>query len=381
MRRSTTIALALAALGACADADVDDGRRESDSTVGDTTTATLDPATDATGAADPSSADPSSGTTDDPTLGTDGESEASSDDGTTTGGDGSGLLVDGDHFTFDGVPTFLLGVSYFDARDWTVSDLDGLSQRGWNLVRIWLDWGDDGFFGPDATLSPEGATALVELVAAARERNMIVDVTILDPEFIPGPDLEHRSAAVSSVATTLLDADNVLFDVMNEHDHGGGPIDHTEAGAIVAAVRAVDPDRIVTISSTGGHLVGGDATVETTAVDEELDIVGVDVVTPHMPRTADWSPATGPRVGALRAHLRARAVTLPIYLQEEARRGHSGLDPSAEEFVGAAQAAVAAGAAGWIFHTDAGFELGTADFFASLDEVEIVVVDTLPAAL
>jgi hypothetical protein len=72
---------------------------------------------------------------------------------------------------------------------------------------------------------------------------------------------------------------------------------------------------------------------------------------------------------------------MPIYLQEEARRGHSGLDPSAEEFVGAAQAAVAAGAAGWIFHTDAGFELGPADFLGTLDEVEIVVVDTLPAAL
>jgi hypothetical protein len=379
VRRSKTLALALAALGACADA-AGDPQTQGDSSVGETTAATLDPATDAASGADPSSADPSSGTTDDPTLATGEESEEGSDDDTTAG-NGSGLLVDGDHFTFDGVPTFLLGVSYFDARDWTVSDLDGLSQRGWNLVRIWLDWGDDSFFGADATLSPEGASALVELVVAARERGMIVDVTILDPEFIPGPDLEHRSAAATSVATTLLDADNVLFDVMNEHDHGGGPIDHTEAGAIVAAVRAVDPDRIVTISSTGGHLVAGDATVQTTAVDEELDIVGVDVVTPHMPRTADWSPATGPRVAALRAHLRARAVTMPIYLQEEARRGHSGLDPSAEEFVGAAQAAVAAGAAGWIFHTDAGFDLGTADFFAALDEVEIAVVDTLPAAL
>lgn len=377
MRRSPT--LALAALAACAD-PADDPSTQHDSGVGDTTAATHDPATDVESGIDASVADPSTGTSDDPTLATGGGSEASTDDG-TTGGDGSGLLVDGDHFTFDGVPTFLLGVSYFDARDWTASDLDGLSQRGWNLVRIWLDWADDGFFGPDGALSPEGATALVELVAAARDRGIVVDVTILDPEFIPGADLEHRTAAVSSVAATLVDADNVLFDVMNEHDHGGGPIDHTEAGAIVAAVRAIDPDRIVTISSTGGHLVADDATVQTTAVDEELDIVGVEVVTPHLPRTVDWSVATGPRVTSLHAHLRARGVTMPIYLQEEARRGHSGLDPSAEEFVGAAQAAVAAGAAGWIFHTDAGFELGTADFFASLDEVETVVVDTLPAAL
>jgi hypothetical protein len=348
--------------------------------VGETTTATIDPATEAESANDPSSADPSADTTTDPTLATSAESEAGSDSG-TTGVAGSGLQIDGDRFTFDGAPIFLLGVSYFDARDWFPSDLDGLSQRGWNLIRIWLDWGDDTFFGPDATLSPEGAAALGEIVLAARERGMIVDVTILDPEFLVGPDLEHRSAAAASVATVLVDADNVLFDIMNEHDHGAGPIDHGEAGAIVAAVRAVDPDRIITISSTGGHLVADDATVQTDAVDEEIDIVGVDVVTPHMPRSADWSAATGARVGSLRAHLRARGLTMPIYLQEEARRGHSGLDPSAEEFIGAAQMSIAAGAAGWIFHTDAGFDLGATDFFGALDEVETVVVDTLPAAL
>jgi hypothetical protein len=361
-----------------------DGGRDAssggDSTVGETTSATLDPATDSSGGdSSPTSADASSGAASDSSGEADADSSGDGDG--TTGEPGVGLAIDGDRFTFDGAPIFLLGVSYFDARDWSVSDFDGLSQRGWNLVRIWLDWSDDGFFGPDATLSPDGATALLEIVAAARERDMIVDVTILDPEFLPGPDIDHRTAAATSVASTLLDANNVLFDIMNEHDHGGGPIDHAEAAAIVAAVRAVDPARILTISSTGGHLVAGDATVQTVEVDEELDVVGVDVVTPHMPRTADWSPATGARVGNLRAHLRSRGVTMPIYLQEEARRGHSGLDPSAEEFVGAAQMAVAAGAAGWIFHTDAGFELGVADFFASLDEVETIVVDTLPGAL
>ncbi len=376
MRRSTTLVLALA-LAACGEAsDDDDAGTAADSGVGEATATTGDPASDGTETGDPGTADGSSSPTTDSTT-----SDDDGGDETTSAGDGSGLAIDGDRFTFDGAPIFLLGVSYFDARDWSPSDFDGLSQRGWNLVRIWLDWSDDGFFGPDATLSPDGAAALAELVAAARERDMIVDVTILDPEFLVGPDLEHRSAAAASVATLLLEANNVLFDVMNEHDHGGGPIDHAEAGAIVAAVRAVDPARIVTISSTGGHLVADDATVQTGAVDEELDVVGVDVVTPHLSRTADWSAATGPRVTSLRAHLRSRGAVLPIYLQEEARRGHSGLDPSAEEFIGAAQSAVAAGAAGWIFHTDAGFELGATDFFGALDDVETVVVDTLPGAL
>lgn len=308
-------------------------------------------------------------------------SEASSDDG-TTGGDGSGLVIDGEGFRFDGAPTFLLGVSYFDGRDWQPADLDGLAQRGWNLVRVWLDWSDDGFFAPDGALSPEGSQALLELVAAARERDMVVDVTILDPELLVFPaDTDHRVVAVQSVTTALLDANNVLFDVMNEHDHPSGPIAHDEGGTIVAAVKAIDPDRIVTISSTGGHLVADDGTVQTAMVDEELDVVGVEVVTPHLPRTPDWASVTGLRVMNLRAHLQQRGAIVPIYLQEEARRGHSGLDPSAEEFTLAARQARDAGAAGWIFHTDAGFELGPEGFFALLDEVEAVVVDTLPGAL
>lgn len=346
----------------------------------DTGTTVGSTASTSTSASTSTTASTSGSTTSDPDT---SGSEASSDEGTTTtGGDGSGLVIDGEGFRFDGVPTFLLGVSYFDGRDWQPADLDGLAQRGWNLVRVWLDWSDDGFFGPDGALSPEGTQALLELVAAARERDMVVDVTILDPELLVFPaDTDHRIVAVQSVTTALTGANNVLFDVMNEHDHPSGPIAHDEGGTITAAVKAIDPDRIVTMSSTGGHLVADDGTVQSAMVDEELDIVGVEVVTPHLPRTPDWASVTGLRVTNLRAHLQERGAIVPIYLQEEARRGHSGLDPSAEEFTLAAQQARDAGAAGWIFHTDAGFELGPEGFFALLDEVETVVVDTLPGAL
>jgi hypothetical protein len=79
--------------------------------------------------------------------------------------------------------------------------------------------------------------------------------------------------------------------------------------------------------------------------------------------------------------LQSRGLSLPIYLQEEARRGHSGLDPLEGEFVQAASEAVGAGAAAWIFHTDAGFDLAASTFFDALDPVEAIVVDTLPGML
>src|SRR3712207_5370771 len=37
--------------------------------------------------------------------------------------------VSGTHFTLNGEPTFLLGVSYFDARAWRLSDLDALDRK------------------------------------------------------------------------------------------------------------------------------------------------------------------------------------------------------------------------------------------------------------
>jgi hypothetical protein len=67
-----------------------------------------------------------------------------------------------------------------------------------------------------------------------------------------------------------------------------------------------------------------------------------------------------------------------VFLQEEARRGHSGLNPAATEFLDAALKARDAGAAGWIFHTDAGFDLsGSRTFFGNLDAEERRAVDRL----
>ncbi|MCR4330446.1 MAG: peptidoglycan-binding protein, partial [Patescibacteria group bacterium] len=50
------------------------------------------------------------------------------------------LGISGDKFTINSTPTFLLGVSYYDALGWRATDLDGLSSRGFNLIRVWIDW-------------------------------------------------------------------------------------------------------------------------------------------------------------------------------------------------------------------------------------------------
>jgi hypothetical protein len=370
----SAVVISFALLLACGDGSTADagetGGSALDST-GDASTSSTAASGTSTSTTQPST------TTDESSSG----SSASSGSDSSGGPPGTGLGIDGEQLTWNGVPTFFVGVSYFDARNWHESDFDGLAERGWNLVRIWLDWGEVGLFGPDGALTPEGAGILTALVDSAAAREIVVDVTILDPGLLFTPDIDHRIAAVQSVATTLADHTNVFYDVMNEHDHGKGPVDHTEAATIVAALREIDADAIVTISSTGGHLVGDDATVQVENVDAETDEVGVAIVTPHLPRTADWADQTDARVTALRGHLQSRGLVLPIYLQEEARRGHSGLEPSEAEFVQSAGEAQTAGAAAWIFHTDAGFELAVATFFDALDEAELAVIDNLPGAI
>src|SRR5947209_4431480 len=86
--------------------------------------------------------------------------------------------VSGDRFTLNGRKTFLLGVSYFDARSWHESDLVGLSQRGFNLVRCWLDWDGNGFFDAGGDLVHR--RALLDFVRACGRHGMVVDATILD---------------------------------------------------------------------------------------------------------------------------------------------------------------------------------------------------------
>jgi hypothetical protein len=263
-------------------------------------------------------------------------------------------------------------VSYFDGSNCQVSDFDALAARRFNLIRIWLDWGAPGdgrsFF--DASGALVQGQKLLNLVRAARARGLVVDVTILDP----GLTFGDVNRALAETATLLKDEPNVFFDVMNEHDHGGGPRSHADVAGFINTVRSIAPNRPITVSSTGGHLMS------TANIDEEMN-AGVDVVTPHFERTSDWFDRTDERVTFVKNHIASRGRNLPVYLQEEARRGHSGLDPSRDQFLQATREARDAGAAGWILHTDAGFNLGTSSLFGALDPVELDTVNSLADAI
>jgi hypothetical protein len=293
---------------------------------------------------------------------------------------GPSLSVSGTTLQLDGRPAFLVGVSLFDALGTTPprdGDLDSLKSFGVNTVRAWAHW-HEPIYGRDGELTVAGRTRLLALVQRLSERAMLLELVLLRPGQLPGQPFAvfaseaARLHAVESMTMALRDSRNVIFDLFNEHDHPDGAIDHAALRVIRDRVKALDPARIVTVSSTGTHLMtpdGGVGADETQNLLAEAGTspaaVGVDVVAVHFPRTDDWAAATAARVGAIRAALDRGDRRLPIYLNEE-QRAEPGTRLSADTYQRAFSSARQAGAAGWVFHTAAGYELAKRPFLDAL---------------
>src|SRR4051812_17841359 len=242
------------------------------------------------------------------------------------------VSVSGTSVALDGRPVVLFGLSYFGALDASSireADLDAAKGWGINTVRVWAHW-HTPIYQKDGALTEQGRARLVRLIEALRARALVLELVLLRPGQLPGQpfaafDSESaRLRAVREITAALRDYRNVLFDLCNEHDHPDGPMSHAAARSLRDAVKTIDPARIVTISSTGGHLISGESRVgdaEARNLREEAardaGSVGVDVLAPHFPRTSDWSEATGRRVSAVRAALTVIGTSPPIYLNEE----------------------------------------------------------------
>ena len=297
---------------------------------------------------------------------------------------GSTVTVVGTTVRIDGRPAFLSGVSVFDAlgavppRD---ADLDAFNAWGVNTVRVWAHW-HDPIYQSDGTLTVGGRARLLTLARRLQARGLILELVLLRPGQLPGQPFAlftseaARATAVDAVTAALRPFRNVVFDLYNEHDHPDGPISHAAARVLRDRVKALDRARIVTLSSTESHLLSATGTIDEDAArnlreeaGREADSVAVDMLAPHFPRTEGWAAATAPRIRAVRAALDRLGSRVPIYLNEERRADPPGrIAP--ETYHRAFSAATSAAAAGWVFHTAAGFELGKTPFLDALSPDE-----------
>lgn len=305
------------------------------------------------------------------------------------------LGVEGEHFTVDGTRRFLLGLSLFDALGSVPpSDDDLAAVRSWGIdcVRVWAHW-HEAIYRADGSLSPEGRARLKKLVEQLQAHSLLLELVLLRPGQMPGEQFAlfqseaARLRAVSEISRALKGTSGVFFDIYNEHDHGAGAISHPEARRVRDAVKSEDPERLVTLSSTGSHFWEPDGSLGTTGLTYLREESGtgrgesaVDVVGVHLPRTPDWAKATEGRVQALLKALRRQGTRRPLYLNEE-NRARDGRILPAGDYLTALAGARTAGAAGWLFHTGAGFDLRKTGLQAALNPQERKALASLRSVL
>ena len=302
------------------------------------------------------------------------------------------LTLAGTRFAVAGQERFLIGVSLFDAlgpAPPSDADLDQLAAWGVSLVRVWAHWSQP-IYGRDGTLSAAGRERLERLVQRLEARGLLLELVLLRPGQLPGQAYavfaspEARARAVGEITRALSTRRNVLFDLYNEHDHRDGPISHAEARALRDAVKAADPARLVTLSSTEYHFMTAAGRVSAAGLinlREEVEVAGVDLVAAHLPRTGDWAAGASERVVQLRRALDRTKPGVPLYLSEERRAEAGRADLPAAAYVEAAVGSRAGGAAGWVFHTSAGYSLNRQSFLSALNPEERRALETVASTV
>jgi hypothetical protein len=261
------------------------------------------------------------------------------------------LAVSEIHFTINGRPTFLLGVSYYGglgaSREFVTRDLDDCQRFGFNWLRVWATW--DAFDNDVSAVDRDGAARepylkqLRWLVGECNRRGMVVDVTLTRGPLLPTQ--EAHLAAVRTIVGALREYSNWYMDLANERNvRDARYVSIEELRALRDEAKKLAPKMLITASN------GGDVS----AKDLENYISGaqLDFVAPHRPRdkaspaqTADVTRRCFPQMEKL-----GRIV--PVHYQEPFRRGYdpSHFEPTARDFAADLQGAVAGGAAGWCLH-------------------------------
>jgi hypothetical protein len=272
---------------------------------------------------------------------------------------------EGDHFTYNGLPRFLVFVSYFDglrASDSTLdSDFAYLESKGIDGVRVMANWwvggiGDPPQYGYDTLVDGSGGVndttynRLRTLLNKADQHHLVVDLTFTF-DTVPGGSRDSEIAGIRTV-NSRLSADgywSTLIDVQNEW-----PKWFTSSQ--VVELRYAVGGRPATASTKGGYDLG--ATIAA-ASEQALDLIAY-----HERRDYGWWNDTYGVVQTLRTSGR------PVYLQEPAKYTDTpGI--TADNFITAVANAKAAGAAAWTFHTLAAKDLNGQSMTSNLAGIEV----------
>jgi CubicO group peptidase (beta-lactamase class C family) len=303
------------------------------------------------------------------------------------------LGTDGPRFTINGKRTFLYGISYYGAlgasKDFIRRDLDDMQRYSFNWIRVWANWrafdADAAAVDGEGHPIPAGLEKLKWLVRECDRRGTIVDVTFSRGNDVTGPPrlqtLEAHRCAIETVVTAMQPWRNWYLDLSNERnikDKRFTSIDDLKQLRELA--RRLDPALLVTASD------GGDVPAD--ELNEYLQTVQVDFISPHRPRDAQSSAQTETKTKEYLAQMKHFGRVVPVHYQEPFRRGYGKWEPNVEDFVADLRGALAGGVAGWCFHNGdqrgvpsgqprRSFDLGEKRLFEQLDEEERKAIELL----
>lgn len=304
-----------------------------------------------------------------------------------------GISPDGRFFTLDGAPTYLKGVSYYGAQSITTasyrtSDLDDMVADGFNWIRVWGHWktpaGEDvSVLTYDGQVREPYMTRLKALITECNSRGIIVDVTLnrdADGTWVGARTQAQHLTCVQTLANQLLSYRNVYIDISNERDvQDGRYVSLSECGALINAIKAIDPGRLCTASSTP---------TSQSQLSDFRNVAKMDFICPHLCRNSGCSAQTFGTVNDYNTWMNNLGWRIPIHLQEPFRRGYTTYNPVEDDYLRDCNGGKLAGAAGWCLHngSNAGstppyrsFQMTDSDgrLYAQWDSVEVNVTNWL----
>lgn len=258
------------------------------------------------------------------------------------------LTTDGKHFSVDGKPTFLLGVSYYGGlgapEEFIDKDLNELSEKGFNWIRLWATW--NAFDNDVSALDSQGNkrepffSKLRYICQKADQLGIVVDITLTRGYGLIQSQESHIRA-VKLLVQELKDFRNLYFDLANERNiKDARYVTFEELKELRDTIKDIDPERLVTASH------GGDISED--ELKQYVEKVKVDFISPHRPRDHN-SPDDTLEVTPKYISMMSDNI-VPVHYQEPFRRGYGPWEPEACDFLRDLENAIIGGAAGWCLH-------------------------------
>lgn len=316
---------------------------------------------------------------------------------TITSATGLGISPTG-KFTIAGTETFLLGISYFDGLRWRTSDIDTLAARGFNNLRIFVNWADDLYGNARSVCNTSGAIKATEaatvnaLIDYAEAKNMTVDIVILTgiSDISQGTETA-RLACVTSAVNAFKSHPLVMFDVLQEFDYAfyglGSPPPYPFTAAQVKLytdqAKIACPTCIIFASATQPYIQEVDSGTDfnLSAINTLATADGLSAIAVHEYRSENWWSVTGARVAVIKSYLASIGKTNVAVIFDEPNRHGGDWNSTEAQFNTAAASAEASGAAMWVFHHSASFDMSASSLFAQLNATETAITLSMAASL